>query len=591
MGEEDYFLAAEMRGRRPEMEDAHVICFGLDPNAQRQACLFGVFDGHGGNECARFLVQNLSKEIYSHPLVVDSPAKALEDSFQSLDAQYLELAKQLELEDGSTASVLLLQVDPDNPESLLFHLASVGDSRALLVRRDGSVTCLVEDHVPTRGDERARVKRDGGFVAMDEDSGIFRVTSPTGGGLAVTRAFGDFAFKPFVTAKPEVFSGEVGDQDAFIVLASDGIWGDLSNKEVGRALVENSDAKLAVEYMMEEAFARGSDDNITVVLVDLRSAKPRLVAEHKAMGPHPTPTRRSNLRRSGTSSSMTTTATAATLAGAMGATEDSSPLLVTVARKMSNVMHMHISTEVDDVQIPGLPLQFSNDLVLWRDPVRTFLWFVTLNALFAISVFWGVSLVSILAWSAALRLVVAFATCRVLDVLYRFRGEADSQANLRRSGQFVDANFLVSERSMKYFGDAMTGVLCGSAEQWDNLVLHGSTTNLLITLRTLTYLYTPTPIAGLSWMTFVFVFTVPAGYARNKDRMEELAKELADRAELASKPYVDRVKQQLARVEEHKARWLGRGPPAPQQQQPPNKTSSALLRNQLGDNYQLSEDL
>jgi hypothetical protein len=35
---------------------------------------------------------------------------ALEDSFSSLDSQYLALAKQLELEDGTTAAVLLLQV-------------------------------------------------------------------------------------------------------------------------------------------------------------------------------------------------------------------------------------------------------------------------------------------------------------------------------------------------------------------------------------------------------------------------------------------------------------------------------------------------
>lgn len=235
MNEEDYFLAAEMRGRRPEMEDAHVIFFGIDSHNSsepaREACMFGVFDGHGKikkeqtaaysinrrrckfdffsfflsltlvfvetiqQECARFCSQQLCKEVYSHPFFMEDPVRALEESFVHIDHQYNVLAKQLDIQDGSTATLLLLQCDAQG-KKIKYFLAMAGDSRAVLISNSGAVTCLVEDHVSARVDEQERVVREGGKVLYDEDSDIYRVSSMNGeGGLAVTRAIGDASFK------------------------------------------------------------------------------------------------------------------------------------------------------------------------------------------------------------------------------------------------------------------------------------------------------------------------------------------------------------------------------------------------------------
>ena len=48
---------AEMQGRRPTMEDAHVI------HAQDTWGFFGVFDGHGGAQCSEFIAKRINEEL------------------------------------------------------------------------------------------------------------------------------------------------------------------------------------------------------------------------------------------------------------------------------------------------------------------------------------------------------------------------------------------------------------------------------------------------------------------------------------------------------------------------------------------------
>jgi hypothetical protein len=108
-----------------------------------------------------------------------------------------------------------------------------------------------------------------------------------------------------------------------------------------------------------------------------------------------------------------------------------------------------LNTDVDDVEIPGLPVMFSNDLILWRDPVRSLLWFLTINLMFYLAVYFNVSLVSMVSFSALLRLFNAFVSCRALEIHNRFL-DPESQWDL---GAFVHANFIVSTLSLDYFAE------------------------------------------------------------------------------------------------------------------------------------------
>ena len=597
------------------MEDSHTHHCGPEYLEATEPCLFGVFDGHGGDECARFLAHNLCPAISAHASFFEDPQKALEEAFATIDARYCHLAQQLDLEDGSTATVLMLQAN-EKTGALRYFLACTGDSRAILVRKDGTTKCLVEDHNPNREDERERIRKDGGEVLYDVDNEIFRVASANGGGLAVTRAFGDYHFKPFVTAHPEVAKGDVSDQDAFICLASDGLWNDLSNDEVGQALLSKGPRE-GVEYVIEEAFARGSDDNITVVVVDLQLARDRLAEEAKRRPPPPASKRssatRANSRRLSPANKSTSAAdegagpNQSQSSGSASGTRSSmegDPLVVTVARKLSVAVPapLKVSRDVDDVEIPGIPAVFSNDLVLWREPVLSFLWFLIINAMFCLSFFFDFSFMTILAGGLLIRLVTTFSVARIIT-LFKAVGVLSKDF---QTEQFIATNHIVSADTITYFSNAIIGTISPVVTKWTELVIRGSMTNVLITLRTLTYLYTPVPIMVLSWIAFVLIFTIPATYARHKDFIDETAKSMMSKANEVSKKHIDEVKAKAEKLNLWRAAAKpqdGSNKQAPSPNGdigagPPFTTSSlaspvdrSTRQSKLGIGHELSEEL
>ena len=95
---------------------------------------------------------------------------------------------------------------------------------------------------PSIPDEQARIVAAGGIVSQQSDSfgvlcGPHRVwiadrNNPVPG-LAMSRAFGNsVAASVGVISKPVITRHTIDSKDRFLVLASDGIWEFLSNKEV-----------------------------------------------------------------------------------------------------------------------------------------------------------------------------------------------------------------------------------------------------------------------------------------------------------------------------------------------------------------------
>ncbi|XP_071923365.1 probable protein phosphatase 2C 11 isoform X2 [Coffea arabica] len=173
------------------------------------------------------------------------------EAFRQTDADYLNEEKGQQKDAGSTASTAVLLGD-----RLL--VANVGDSRVVACRA-GSAIALSDDHKPDRSDERERIEQAGGFVIW---AGTWRV----GGVLAVSRAFGDKLLKPYVVAEPEIQEQQIDGVD-FIIIASDGLWNVLSNKDAVAIVQDTTDAEAASRKLIEEAYARGSSDNITCIVV------------------------------------------------------------------------------------------------------------------------------------------------------------------------------------------------------------------------------------------------------------------------------------------------------------------------------------
>eukprot|EP00632_Arachnochrysis_sp_CCMP2950_P009362 CAMPEP_0185705596 /NCGR_PEP_ID=MMETSP1164-20130828/20178_1 /TAXON_ID=1104430 /ORGANISM="Chrysoreinhardia sp, Strain CCMP2950" /LENGTH=106 /DNA_ID=CAMNT_0028372983 /DNA_START=37 /DNA_END=354 /DNA_ORIENTATION=+ len=57
------FGASAMQGWRRSMEDAHVLGEPIKDAQGSSSVMFGVFDGHGGAEVARFVARHIADEL------------------------------------------------------------------------------------------------------------------------------------------------------------------------------------------------------------------------------------------------------------------------------------------------------------------------------------------------------------------------------------------------------------------------------------------------------------------------------------------------------------------------------------------------
>lgn len=234
-----------------------------------------VFDGHGGAAVSNFLYNALHEELKQKlenmhkarsALTLNELADGLRKSFLVADSKLGDEAKTA----GSTGVVSMISQSH-------VVIANCGDSRAVLCRRQQPFR-LSRDQKPTQPDEQERIARAGGRVCNYNGVRVM-------GLLAMTRAFGDHCLSNFgITAEPEITIIERENDDQFVILASDGLWDVVSDTEAcelttrcfKRAQERNASkgaaAQVAASVLMRVALDKGSSDNITVVVVDLRPA-------------------------------------------------------------------------------------------------------------------------------------------------------------------------------------------------------------------------------------------------------------------------------------------------------------------------------
>ena len=250
---------AHMQGKRSTMEDAHI---SVDPLCDEGTSLFALFDGHGGSDIADYAAQNIQQAVERSTTFPDDLTNTLHNAFDYLDQQLAqEPLKYIAFGSGSTAVVALIQ------NNQLYN-AHVGDSRAVL-SQNGRAVPLTNDHKPDRPDEKDRIEDAGGFVGGDPA----RVC----GSLAVSRAFGDLALRDAgVIATPETTHVTLTPQDEFLLLACDGVFEeDMTNQQaidfVRESLAHYTGDPQAVQKaaqeLIEEAYNRGSRDNISALVI------------------------------------------------------------------------------------------------------------------------------------------------------------------------------------------------------------------------------------------------------------------------------------------------------------------------------------
>ncbi|KAL2330169.1 hypothetical protein Fmac_017750 [Flemingia macrophylla] len=174
-----------------------------------------------------------AEETEKHPEIFQTLKDSFLKAFKVMDRE-LKTHQSIDCFCSGTTAVTLIKQGRD------LIVGNVGDSRAVLGTREKDDSLvpvqLTVDLKPNLPAEAERIHKCKGRVfALQDEPEVARVWLPNNDspGLAMARAFGDFCLKDFgLISVPEVSYRRLTEKDEFVVLATDGIWDVLSNKEV-----------------------------------------------------------------------------------------------------------------------------------------------------------------------------------------------------------------------------------------------------------------------------------------------------------------------------------------------------------------------
>jgi len=244
---------------------------------------YAVYDGHSGTQAVEFVKVRLPQALQQSSRFGDTDfvSEVLQEAFMLTEEELLRHLQQhctptqqqhrpagaYVLSAGCVGCVALIRGDS-------LHIANLGDCRAVLCRQ-GEMTALTVDHRPQDNDgERERLEGLG--VEVSSDGYVH-------GRIGVSRAFGDWAWDDGEKCKgllcrPDVVTTEITSDTEFLLLACDGVFEKMTNREAGqivrRRLRSAGDARGAAEAVVKHAVKRNGSDNVSAVVVLFKRPDP-----------------------------------------------------------------------------------------------------------------------------------------------------------------------------------------------------------------------------------------------------------------------------------------------------------------------------
>jgi len=131
---------------------ADSIPFGRDPIS-----VYSVFDGHAGALASQFCSDWFSSYLVRQPSFDTNLPQALSSTFKNVDRDFMSTGNR----DGTTACVCVVV------GGKRIVCANAGDSRAIIVKSDGSFVPLSTDHKPGKQEEARRILDLGGKISFN----------------------------------------------------------------------------------------------------------------------------------------------------------------------------------------------------------------------------------------------------------------------------------------------------------------------------------------------------------------------------------------------------------------------------------------
>ena len=226
---------------------------------------FGVFDGHGSDQVAKYLEKKLALNLLTK-LAREKDHKGLDDAIKSAFKSCDDEVKQLEKQ-GSCA---LIAVVLDNT----LTIANTGDTVAYLITETDAGLEIGSTQIdrPTFEDECKRIKDAKGTVV--ENKGALRVQ----GIYSCSRAIGDHTRVRGLIADPRIYKYMLNPSYKLLIICSDGVWEIFNTPEqnvvfstVMDSINKNSDAKnpakKAAQKLIDRAIEKGARDDLSAIVV------------------------------------------------------------------------------------------------------------------------------------------------------------------------------------------------------------------------------------------------------------------------------------------------------------------------------------
>jgi protein phosphatase 2C family protein 2/3 len=242
-------------GRRNVMEDKHLSDTFNFPiqDTLHTAVIFGVFDGHGGNQAAEFVEKNLTAILQStlaehckEGLTQERIRDALKETFRSLNKLFLPA------QSGTTAALAMILGNR-------LWTANVGDSRIIL---DNGIQ-LTEDAKPTDPRYVKKITKLNGFVTNGRVNGT----------LAVARAIGDHHVRG-MCAEATIIDHPISEipENSHLILVCDGISDVASTRQMAQVVRNNNQlsAEVLARNLVFSAHSSFSGDNLSALVVKIK---------------------------------------------------------------------------------------------------------------------------------------------------------------------------------------------------------------------------------------------------------------------------------------------------------------------------------
>lgn len=267
--------------------------------------LAAVFDGHGGWQVSDYLSKNITLNAEKQLKSLSKPSKEnlkqiMESLFDSLEQEIYDNARKPYSMGFANVSFVgacgLVAFVTDE----FYVLGNAGDCQAVLVTRDGEKVQginLCKIHSSNLPEEQQRLA-----AKFPGEKDIVVCKHPKAcyvkGRLMPTHSFGDlylkhsefnnperypptFGFRkpsipnftgPYISHKPDIQIRDIQAHDQFLILASDGLWDEMTEQEAAEVISHCTSTEEATQLLLETALRKAAESS-RMSMSDIKNLK------------------------------------------------------------------------------------------------------------------------------------------------------------------------------------------------------------------------------------------------------------------------------------------------------------------------------